>query len=183
MGEDEAVHADHDRERELLGEAEGLDVEVGGLLVRLGEELDPSRVPYRHGVAVVVPDVDRRADGPVGQCHHDRQPETGGVVDRLDHEQQPLARGRGVGARAGGRGADRDRHRRELRLDVDELARRESAGLHHGADGLDDVGLGRDRIGADDLGSARGDRLGDGPGALNLSQHRPAPLCRAATNR
>ncbi len=33
--------------------------------------------------------------------HDDRQPEPGGVVDRLGHEQQALARGRRVGARAG----------------------------------------------------------------------------------
>jgi hypothetical protein len=66
MGEDESVHAHHDRERELLGQSEGLDMEVGGFLVGLGEELDPPRIPHGHGVAVVVPDVDRGPDGPIG---------------------------------------------------------------------------------------------------------------------
>src|SRR3954451_13843198 len=39
VGEDEAVHAHHHGQRELLGEAEGLDVQVGGLLVALRVEL------------------------------------------------------------------------------------------------------------------------------------------------
>ena len=77
------------------------------LLVGLGVELDPARVALRHRVAVVVPDVDRRADRAVGDRHDDRQAEAGGVVERLGHVEQALARGRGVGARAGGRGADR----------------------------------------------------------------------------
>ena len=49
--EDEAVHAHHHRERELLGELERLHVEVDGLLVRLGVELDPAAVALRHRVA------------------------------------------------------------------------------------------------------------------------------------
>ena len=60
VGEDEAVHADHHRQRQLLGQPEGLDVQVERLLVVLGIELDPARVALGHGVAVVVPDVDRR---------------------------------------------------------------------------------------------------------------------------
>ena len=39
-----------------------------GLLVALGVELDPARVALGHRVAVVVPDVDRRADRPVGHA-------------------------------------------------------------------------------------------------------------------
>ncbi len=183
MGEDEAVHAHHDREGELLGEAEGLNVQVRRLLIRLGEELDPAGVAHRHGVAVVVPDVDRRTDCPVCQCHHDRQTETRCVVDRFDHEQEPLARGRGVGARARGGGADRDRHRRELRLDIDELARRELARLHHGADRLDDVGLRRDRIGTHDLGPTQGHRLCHGARAFNLSTARVSSPSSSVTKR
>ena len=124
VGEDEAVHAHHHRERELLGEPERLDVQVERLLVGLGVELDPAGVALGHRVRVVVPDVDRRADRAVGHRHHDRQAEAGGVVERLDHVEQALAGGRRVGAGAGGGGADRDRHRRELRLDVDVLAGR-----------------------------------------------------------
>jgi hypothetical protein len=47
VGEDEAVHAHHHRQRELLGELEGLDVQVERLLVGLGEELDPAAVALR----------------------------------------------------------------------------------------------------------------------------------------
>ena len=73
VGQDEAVHADHDRTRQLLGEAERLDVEVERFLVGLRVELDPPGVAHRHAVGVVVPDVDRRADRPVADGHHDRQ--------------------------------------------------------------------------------------------------------------
>jgi hypothetical protein len=72
VGQDEAVDADHDRDREFLGEAKGLDVEVRRLLVALGEELNPSRVADRHCVAVVVPDVDGRTDGAIRERHDDR---------------------------------------------------------------------------------------------------------------
>ena len=98
VGEDEPVHAHHHRQRQLLGEAERLHVEVERLLVGLGVQLDPAA--SRAGdidVAVVVPDVDRRADRAVGDRHHDRQAEARGVVERLDHVEQPLAGGRGVG--------------------------------------------------------------------------------------
>ena len=75
MGEDEAVHAHHHRQRQLLGQPERLDVQVERLLVGLGEELDPAGVAHRHAVGVVVPDVDRRADRAVADGHHDRQAE------------------------------------------------------------------------------------------------------------
>ena len=51
VGEDEAVHADHHRQRELLREPEGLDVQVERLLVGLGVELDPAGVALGHRVA------------------------------------------------------------------------------------------------------------------------------------
>ena len=51
VGEDEAVHADHHRQRQLLGEPERLDVQVDRLLVGLGVELDPAGVALRHRVA------------------------------------------------------------------------------------------------------------------------------------
>ena len=127
--------------RQLLGEPEGLDVQVGGLLVGLGEQLDPAGVTGRHGVAVVVPDVDGRAHGTVGQRHDDGQPEPAGVVDRLHHEEQPLAGCGGEGAGTGGRGADGHRHSGELRLDVDELAGRSSPVFTIAPECLDDVGL------------------------------------------
>ena len=70
--EDEAVHAHHHRHRQLLGELERLDVQVERFLVGLGEQLQPAAVALAHRVAVVVPDVDRRADRAVGDRHDDR---------------------------------------------------------------------------------------------------------------
>ena len=102
VGEDEAVHAHHHRKREFLGKPERLDVQIERFLIALGVHLDPSGIPLRHGVRVVVPDVDRSADRAVCHRHDDGQPETGSVVDRLHHEQQSLARGGGVRARPGG---------------------------------------------------------------------------------
>jgi hypothetical protein len=75
MGQDEPVHADHHRQGQLLGESERLEVEIDRLLVRSRIELDPAAVAHRHGIGVVVPDVDRRTDRPVGDRHHDRQPQ------------------------------------------------------------------------------------------------------------
>jgi hypothetical protein len=72
--QDEAVHAHHHRHRQFLAEAEGLQVQVRRFLVGLGEQLQPAAVALAHRVAVVVPDVDRRADRPVGHRHHDRRP-------------------------------------------------------------------------------------------------------------
>ena len=71
------VHADHDGQRELLRDAEGLDVQVDGLLIGLRKELDPAAVALAHGVRMVVPDVDRCADRTVGDRHDDRESETG----------------------------------------------------------------------------------------------------------
>ena len=39
VGQDEAIHADHDRDGELFGDTERLNVQVSSLLVRLGIEL------------------------------------------------------------------------------------------------------------------------------------------------
>ncbi len=172
VGENEAVGAHHGRHRQFLRQAEGDDVQVGRLLVRFSEELDPARFAERHRVGMVIPDVDRRADRAVSQGHHDRQAEAGRVVDSLRHEEQALARGRGIGARAGGRGADGDRKRRELALDIDELRIVEFAETDQFAETLDDMGLRRDRIGADDLRPAKRNRARHRLRAFDLVQHR-----------
>jgi hypothetical protein len=111
---------------------------------------------------VVVPDVDRRTDGAVGNRHDDRQTEAGGVVDGLYHEQQALRGGGSVRAGAGSRRADGDAHGGELGFDVDELAVGHLTRLDHFAKAFDDVRLRRDRIGADHLRSTERDRFGDG---------------------
>ena len=173
--EDEAVHADHHRERDLLGELERLDVQVDGLLVGLRIELEPAGVALGHRVAVVVPDVDRGADRAVGHRHHDRQAEPRGVVERLRHEEQPLAGRGGVRAGAGRGRADRGRERRELRLDHEVLARRELARPDQIREPLDDVGLRRDRVRGDDLGAAERDCGSDRLGAFDLPTHARPP--------
>ena len=98
MGEDEAVDADHHRHRELLGQAEGDDMEVGRFLVGLGEELEPAGLAQRHGIRMIVPDVDGCTDGTVAERHDDGKPEARGIVDGLGHEQQALAGGGRVAA-------------------------------------------------------------------------------------
>ena len=169
VGEDEAVHADHHRQRDLLRDPVGLDMHVEGLLVRLGVELDPAGVALGHRVGVVVPDVDRGADSAVGDGHHDRQPEAGGVVERLGHVEEALGGGRGVGAGAGGGRADRRGHGAELGLDHQVLAGIELARPDQVREVLDDVGLRGDRIRADHLGPAERHGLRDRAGALFLS--------------
>lgn len=100
--QDETVHADHDRQGQLLGDAKRLDVQVQGLLVGFGKDLDPAGIAHRHAVGVVVPDVDRGADGAVGHGHHDRQAQPGRVVDGLCQVQQALAGGGCVRPGTGG---------------------------------------------------------------------------------
>ena len=154
---------------------------VDRLLVALGIELDPPGVTLRHRVGVVVPDVDRCADRAIGDGHDDGQSQPGCVVDRLDHEEQALTRGRGVGTCPRGGGADGDRHGGELRLDVDELTWGELSALHERRQRLDNVRLRRDGIGADHLGPRQGDCLGDRARTLNLPEHRRPP--RSADGR
>jgi len=101
--QNEAVHAHHHRQADLLRQLERLDVQIKRFLVGFGEQLNPAGVALRERVGMIVPDVDRCADCTVGHGHHDRQAEPGCVEHRLDHEQQALRSGGGVGARAGGR--------------------------------------------------------------------------------
>ena len=68
-----------------------------------------------------------------------------------------------------------DRHRGELGLDVEVLARRRARpAATSSRERLDDVGLRRDRVGADHLRAAQRHGLGHRPGALDLPKHRPA---------
>ncbi len=171
VGQDEAVDAHHHRARQLLGQPERLDVQVRRFLVGFGVQLDPARVAHRHAVGMIVPDVDRRADRAVADGHDDRQPEARRVIDRFRHEQDALARGGGVAARAGGRCADGHRQRGKFGFDVDELAILELAVLHHLAQAFDDMRLRRDRISANHFRPAQGDRLRDGERAFHLLKH------------
>src|SRR5262249_15686370 len=66
--------------------------------------------------------------------------------------------------------------RSELRLDVDELAVGELAGLHELAQAFDDVRLRRDGIRADHLRAAERDGLGDRMGSFRFLKHWPPLL-------
>ena len=176
MGQNEAVHADHHGQGEFLGDAEGLDVQVHGFLIGFGEELQPAAVALAHRVGVVVPDVDGRADGAVGDRHDDRQTETARVVDGLHHEEKALARRGRVGASARDGGADRHRHRREFAFDVDVFAVLQNALAAEKAQVFDDVGLRRNRIGADDVRTTQCHGLRDALAALKLFKHALLPI-------
>ena len=85
MRQDETIHTDHDRDRHLFGYAEGLDMQINCLLVVLCIELQPTTVTLRHGIAVIVPDVDWTADCAVGDRHDDRQSQARCVVNGFHH--------------------------------------------------------------------------------------------------
>jgi hypothetical protein len=46
---------------------ERLNVQIDRFLIGLGKQLQPSGVSHRHGVGMVIPDIDRRADRAVAQ--------------------------------------------------------------------------------------------------------------------
>ena len=157
VGEDEAVDADHHRHFQAFGDAKGLDRRVDGVLIVGAVDLHPSGVPHRHRILVIVPDVDRRTDGAIGAGEHDRQTQAGDIVENLAHQQDALRRRRGVGARTRGRRAEHHRSGGKLALDADHFAIGLALGDEPG-DPFDDMGLRRDRVGRDDLGTAEGDR-------------------------
>ncbi|OIQ66404.1 hypothetical protein GALL_520250 [mine drainage metagenome] len=100
VGQDEAIHADHHRARQFLGNAEGEDVQVGGFLIGFRVKLNPTRILQRHRIRMIVPYVDRCANGAVAHRHHDRQTQPGRIVNRLCHEQEALTGRRRIGSRA-----------------------------------------------------------------------------------
>ena len=92
MGEDEPVKADHCRELDcrIFCNAVGDIVEIGGLLVVLGVELEPAGIPEGDRVLLVVPDRERRSERTVGDRHDDGQALTGHVKADLKHQGKPL---------------------------------------------------------------------------------------------
>ena len=121
MGQNETVHTDHKRQRGLLGNPEGLDMQIRRLLVVFGMELNPPGVPHRHGVLLIIPDVQRRGHGPVGTGEDDRQPHAGDAVNHFGHQQQALGSRGGVGPGPGRRGSQHHGGRRKLAFHVDEF--------------------------------------------------------------
>jgi len=176
VSQDKTVHTDHYGAREFFGNAEGQDVEVGGFLGGFGEELNPAGIAHRHGIGVIIPDVDGCSNGAVADSHHNGKAETGGVIDGFGHEQKPLAGSSRIGAGAGSGCANGDGECGKFRLHVDEFAVAELAGLDHLRETFDDVRLRSDGIGADDFGLAEGDGFRDGAGGFNLLAHGPGFL-------
>ena len=101
----ERVLAHHHRQQHarVLGEAVGQQDRVEHLLVVLAVELDPAGVAQHQRVAVVDPDVPRRAERAVDRHHHDRQPEVARREHVLRHVGEPVRRRRRERARAGER--------------------------------------------------------------------------------
>jgi hypothetical protein len=101
--EHERVLADQHRQQDarVLGQPVRRQDRVEDLLVVLAVELDPAGVAQCEGVAVVDPDVPRRAEGPVDRHHHDRQPEETGGEHVLGHVSEAVGRRRGESARTG----------------------------------------------------------------------------------
>ena len=142
------------------------------------------RVALGHRVAVVVPDVDRRADRAVGDRHHDRQ------ARARRRCRAPRSCTAGPGSPSPCRRAPRWR---EAPIATDIAANSDSTltnshgasspALHELREVLDDVRLRGDRVRADHLRPAQRHRLGDRPRALNLTQHRSAPAARLPPRR
>ena len=168
VGEDESVHADHHRERELLGQPEREHVRVDGVLVGLDVQLDPAGVTLRHRVGVVVPDVDRRTDRAVGDGHHDRQAR----ARRRCRAPRPCTGAPGWRSRC--TCARRSPHApiaTDMAANSDSTlmnSQGASRRLHQRREPLDDVRLRRDRICRDHLGAAARDRAGDRCGPFDL---------------
>ena len=118
MRQNEAVHTDHDRQREFFGDLESLNMEVNGFLVVFSKELNPAAVTLTHGIGVVIPNVNRGTDSAGGNGHDDRKTEAGGVVNCFSHIKQPLGSSGCVGTAAGDGSADSHAHRCEFTFNV-----------------------------------------------------------------
>jgi len=100
VGEDVPVEADECRQEDapVLRDPVGDVMEVGRLLVVLGIELEPPRVPEGDRVLLVVPDRERGTEGPVDDGHDDREAQPRGVEAHLEHQRQALRRRRRIDA-------------------------------------------------------------------------------------
>ena len=84
-------------------------MQIHGFLVVFRKKLNPTGILHRHGIGMVVPNIDGRSDRAVADSHDDRKAQTGGIIDSFGHIQEALARRRGIGSRTGSRGADNER--------------------------------------------------------------------------
>lgn len=142
MGQDKPIHAHHDRHAQFFRQLEGLNVDIHRLLVAFHKQLNPARIAGGHGVAPIVPDIDRSTDGAITHGHHNGQTHARGIVDRLHHEQNTLAGGGGITAGTRGGRAYTGRERAKLRLYEQKLTGGYLTGFHHVPQVLDNMGLG-----------------------------------------
>ncbi len=161
VGGDEAVLADHDGQGHRLADPHGLEIVVIGLLVRLGKQHQPARVPDTHGVGVVVVNVDGAGQGAAAHRQGDGQAVGGGHIQHLGHVNEAAGAGGGNGPAAGGFRADAGGHGAVLGLHGNEV-RVHFAVVHVGGEVLGNFGAGRNGIRAHDVGVDLLHRVGNG---------------------
>ena len=163
MGEDEPVKADKRRELDcrIFCHPVGDIMEIGGFLVVLCVELEPAGVPQGDRVLLVVPDGERCPERTVGNRHDNGQAHAGSVEADLEHQGKALRGGCGIGTGSRSACPEAGGERGEFIFDRD-IVRVEFPVCHHLGERLDDMCLGRDRVGGNNLRAAEPDRFGDG---------------------
>ncbi len=161
VGGDEAVLADHDGQGHRLANPHGLEVVVIGLLVGLGKQHQPARVPDAHGVGVVVVDVDGAGQSAAGNRQGDGQAVGSGHVQHLGHVNQAAGAGGGNRAASGGFRADAGGHGAVLGFHGNEIGVY-LAVVHVGGEVLGNLSGRRDGVRAHDVGVDLLHRVGNG---------------------
>ena len=130
----------------VLGQAEGQHGRIRHVLVRVTIQLDPGKIAEHQGVALVRPDIPRRAQRSIDGRHYHGQAIESRHHHVLGHVGEPVrcAGGESPGAVQGG--ADADTHRTVLAFGRYDAALREREAGHV----FDDFGLRCDRINAAD---------------------------------
>jgi hypothetical protein len=142
---DEAVHHHHRRQKHavILSDAKGEETRVDDVLMGFAVELQPSGVAHGQAVALIDPDVPRRAKRAIADHHDDGQPTMTGRKDVLSHVEQTVGRAGGERSRTGHRRTDAHGHGAVLRFHghVAALGKRVAREM------LGDLGLRRDGVG------------------------------------
>ncbi len=119
---------------------------VNCFLVIFGKKHNPTRVPYSHGVLLVVPDINRSGYGPIGAGYHYWQAHAGNIKYNFSHQKQALGRGGRINPHAGSAGAFYNRGGGELAFRPDVLITGFSIGFKL-SQIFHNMSLGSDRVG------------------------------------